>query len=99
MHPLADLEHEVEQARTAALAWWGRELGQRPFAALPASAIGLREPCAYYTPNTQEKLRRELATYYPELTGSPELGLLYLVYACLSADPYTCPGNVIGTSA
>jgi hypothetical protein len=95
----ADYPTALDTAVDTALAWWQRQLGERSFDAVPAIAVGGLQPRAAYTPDTQEKLRQELAAYYPELGGELDAGIVYAVYACLSSDPYTCPGDVIGASA
>lgn len=82
-----------------ALNWWQNRLAFRPFDAVPALAIGGVHCREAYTPNTQEVVRAELAAYYPELAGEVDTGVVYVVYAALGADPYSCAGNVIGTSA
>jgi hypothetical protein len=90
----------LDRAVGAALAWWSARLGSPPFGALSTIAIGGVHPRSYYSaqPDTQERIRQELSTYYPELSGGEDDVTVYLVYAVLGADPYICPGNVIGTS-
>jgi hypothetical protein len=98
-----DYQTALDTAVDTALAWWAEQIGVRPFDAVPAIAIGGMHTRAYYTaaPDTQERIRAELAVYYPELRQADERddGIVYAVYACLSSDPYTCPGDVIGASS
>jgi hypothetical protein len=102
----------LDAALGDALRWWQERLGAQPFDPEPVLAIGGRQPRAAYACDTQERIRAELARYFPDLAtaslpaangalpGSPELQIcLYVVYATLSDEPYRCAGNVIGTSA
>ncbi len=91
----------LDTAVDTALDWWRDRLGFSPFRAAPTIAAGGLHPRSFYSagPDTQELIRQELAAYYPELVGEIDTGTVYAVYATLGADPYTCPGNVIGTSA
>lgn len=101
----------LDAALAEALAWWRAQLGVQSFDAEPALAIGGRQPAAAYACDTQERIRTELALYFPDLAvgaapapGSPAPCVpiaipLYVVYAILSDLPYRCAGNVIGTSA
>jgi len=103
----ADYVPALAAALTEALRWWQDQLGVQPFAPEPALAIGGRQPRAAYACDTQERIRAELAAYFPDLADLPAeppdtpnpKPCLYVVYATLSDLPYRCPGNVIGTSA
>ncbi|HLZ69575.1 MAG TPA: hypothetical protein VKV26_06640 [Dehalococcoidia bacterium] len=100
----------LDAALAEALNWWQTRLGVQPFDPEPALAIGGRQPRAAYACDTQERIRAELARYFPDLAAlseqagtsvpCPSLSVpLYVVYALLSDLPYRCAGNVIGTSA
>lgn len=94
----------LDAALAEALGWWQAQLGVQPFEPEPALAIGGRQPRAAYACDTQERIRAELAGYFPDLAAPAPCTLnpepcLYVVYAVLSDLPYRCAGNVIGTSA
>jgi hypothetical protein len=93
----------LDAALAEALAWWQAQLAVQPFDPEPAIAIGGRQSAAYAC-DTPERIRAELARYFPDLAApiTPSAGVpvpLYVVYAILPDLPYRCAGNGIGTSA
>ena len=63
----------LDAALAEALRWWQAQLGVQPFDPEPALAIGGRQPRAAYACDTQERIRAELANYFPDLAAAMAL--------------------------